>query len=211
MTIFAALYQEEPTSGAYIFSEADAESGLLIAPAPFSAQFTDTENHWGKQYIHALTAQGVFKNQEKFRPDDFIVRAELIKILGEVFDIEREEYITESRFTDVDINQWYASYIEAAALQGVVKGYSDNTFRPGKTVNRAEALKMILEASGHTISENVTEEFDDVSSNDWFSSYVSFASLKGIVKGKSPRMFAPSENITRAEIAKIVSLTQAIE
>ena len=41
-------------------------------------------------------------------------------------------------FTDVSKEAWYASAVEEAALDGVINGYPDGTFKPEKAVTRAE-------------------------------------------------------------------------
>ncbi|MBI5152293.1 S-layer homology domain-containing protein [Candidatus Peregrinibacteria bacterium] len=41
-------------------------------------------------------------------------------------------------FNDVDQNAYYASPLYGLANEGIIKGYPDNTFKPGNFVNRAE-------------------------------------------------------------------------
>jgi len=43
---------------------------------------------------------------------------------------------------------WYTQYINYASGKGMIKGYPDNTFRPGDTVLRIHALKLIMAENG---------------------------------------------------------------
>ncbi|MBT4936282.1 S-layer homology domain-containing protein, partial [Candidatus Peregrinibacteria bacterium] len=111
------------------------------------------------------------------------------------------------KFNDVDDGAWYTKYVYSAKNSDIVKGYSDGSFKPANVVNRAEALKMILEAAGAT-EYNGTHSFTDVAADAWFEKYVALAVTKGIVKGRSSTSFAPGDPVTRAEIAKMVVETQ---
>lgn len=46
-------------------------------------------------------------------------------------------------FPDVDNGAWYADAVKWAAHNGIIKGYTDGTFRPAETVNRAEVAVML--------------------------------------------------------------------
>jgi len=53
------------------------------------------------------------------------------------------------RFTDVPHGQWYSEAVGLMEGFGIVKGYSDNTFRPSQNVNRAELSVMLLKTLKH--------------------------------------------------------------
>lgn len=44
---------------------------------------------------------------------------------------------------------WYTEYINYASSQGMIKGYTDNTFRPGLPILRIYALKLIMAENGN--------------------------------------------------------------
>ncbi len=195
MTIFAVLY------GKGVISATEKVDEII-----FESFFKDAKEHWAKEYIKDLYNKKVFIKKDNFYPNDFTSRAQLAKIIVEAFDIEVPSQIESSRFTDVDLTQWYAVYTEAAASAGIIKGYSDKTFRPAQEVNRAEAVAMILRAANVKDFEG-NSGFTDVPKNEWFSGIVAYAVEKGIVKGRTPTSFAPMEFVTRAEISKLVSVT----
>lgn len=198
MSMFAVLYAE---------TDINTEIQTLSSGAEISAKFKDLDKHWARSYIDELTSAGVFKNSTKFRPNDGLLRAELVKILVEAYDLEFDSSDTNTGLKDVDPSSWYAPYVKAAIKAGVVKGYSDLTFKPGALVNRAEALKMIVEANPEASLMTGKHIFDDVESGAWYEKYIVHALYKGIANGKSRTSFAPGESVTRAEIAKMVYMS----
>ena len=66
-----------------------------------------------------------------------------------------------------DINKhWAQAYIEKAVAKGLVKGFSDGTFKPDKPVTRAEFTAMANRMLGNTGYE--TLRFSDVSRTEWY-------------------------------------------
>ena len=51
-------------------------------------------------------------------------------------------------FTDLPENHWAYPYVADLARQGVVNGFADGSFRPGRSVTYGEAFKLILLAAG---------------------------------------------------------------
>lgn len=119
-------------------------------------------------------------------------------------------------FSDIQFHR-YARAISDLADKEIVSGFNDGTFRPEAYVNRAEALKMILESKNHLETEkglgkdidfddyqNKRVALRDVRLNDWFKKYVSYATEKEIVEGYSDNTFQPRQNVTLAEALKIM-------
>lgn len=116
------------------------------------------------------------------------------------------EHLT-SPLTDVLISSASAPYITFLFNRGIVQGYADNVFKPNQAINRAEALKIILETFGITSGATTPLPFKDVKKTDWFYTYLQNAYRLGIIKGfESPSgtMFKPADAITRAEAVKII-------
>lgn len=88
--------------------------------------------------------------------------------------------------------------------QRVVEGYPDGSFGPRNLLNRAEFLKIILEARGDFAFEGSSSCFPDVQSDQWFAPYVCYAKDTSIVGGFPDGSFGPGENITTAAAYKIV-------
>ncbi len=106
-------------------------------------------------------------------------------------------------FSDVGNTTPYAPAIQALQEQGVIEGYSDGTFKPSSTVNRAEFLKIVLGSRGGTFTGDHC--FPDVT-DEWFASYVCTAKEEGIVGGYPDGLFKPDQTINFVEASKILSL-----
>lgn len=96
--------------------------------------------------------------------------------------------------------------------QKIVEGYADGTFKPENKINRAEFLKIVMEASANLNSsalevaphDGLTNCFPDVK-NEWFASYVCVAAQSKFVKGYDDGTFKPDKEITFAEASKIIA------
>ncbi len=174
--------------------------------------FTDIDGHWAEDYIVQLYTEGIVSGypDNTFRPDQEITRAETLKIALERFGLAEEEGETPS-FTDLDAGLWHYEYIKTGWTLEVIEGYSeDNTFRPQNNINRAEALRILIEAGflseDLTVPSSTEGNLDDVTSSHWFAHYSGFATTQGIIQGYSDALFHGERKITRAQVCKIVVL-----
>jgi len=171
---------------------------------------TDYDSHWGKTYIEKVIDAGIAEGISRtvFEPNRDITRAEMAKMVAIAFGYDIPDSVTDSTFTDVDVTEWYARYVETAKDNGLIAGYSDNTFKPGNYINRAEAMKILIEAylSDEEIAAiNVRPTlFSDVDITAWYAPYITYAYDNQIVRGYSATQFAPGENISRAEFCKVI-------
>lgn len=107
-------------------------------------------------------------------------------------------------FSDVGENSRYFLPVTELEKEEIIQGYDDGTFKPKEKINRAEALKMIMEASGKYAEFSSTDSsFNDVSENSWFAKYVAAAEKNGIVDGDNEGNFRPWDNVNLAEALKI--------
>lgn len=106
-------------------------------------------------------------------------------------------------YDDVPDNQWFATYVNELAEGGILDT-TKKMFNPGANLNRAEAVKLLVEAFD---LEGETEvSFKDVKSSDWYFAYVKTAVANGVVSGYADGTFKGGNNINRAEWAKVVVL-----
>ncbi len=104
-------------------------------------------------------------------------------------------------FTDMK-NHWSKTFVDYGVENGYINGYDDGTFRPDKTVTRAEFSKMINTALG--IESKSAAAFSDVKKSDWFYNEVLKAVYAGYVGGYEDGTFRPNKTITRQEAAVIL-------
>ncbi len=167
--------------------------------------FQDLQWHWAKSYISNLYERWVFSDNENFYPEKSLNRVELVKIVVEAFWYQKNENLEILPFEDINKNSWYWSYLAWAFENWIISWDSwVNTFRPWDSVNRAEAVKLVLKAAN--LDLNIwNNSFTDVPLNTWYSSYVNYAAEKWIVAWYWNWIFWPSRDVTRWQIAKIVS------
>lgn len=107
-------------------------------------------------------------------------------------------------FTDVTSSHIYAGEIETLAARGIVRGNPDNSFKPDKTVNRAELLIMLYRAAGKTPATPTKACFTDSGMAEWFSPYVCDAAGNGYVGGYLDGHFRPGQEVNRVEALKMI-------
>ena len=86
----------------------------------------------------------------------------------------------------------------------IINGYEDGSFKPNNSITREEFVTIIVNAFGLK-NDGAVSDFEDVSSNDWFYTYVSSAVDAGIVSGISDNSFGTGMNITRQDVAVLVA------
>lgn len=137
----------------------------------------------------------------EFEPDRAITRAETLKLALRGFGINYGENDKPAvAYDDVDNTHWTSNVIGKAQKQGIISGYSKETFGPNNAITRAEAMKIIMLASGVEIQKVENSEFDDVSG--WSLKYIETARRLGIISNN--KSFRPEDPITRAELSKIL-------
>lgn len=160
----------------------------------FAATFTDASVSPYGSAITGLAERGIVEGYADgtFRPNATINRAEFLKILMEARFPGRQADDLRC-FTDLDVKtpQWYARTTCSAAELGIVQGYADGTFKPDRTVQLDEALKMALLTYG--INPMRTD-------GPWYEAFITEARNRGILLNL---LSDPAHKITRGEMAKI--------
>ena len=178
-----------------------------IAPPAVSSKFSDVPTtHWALTYINTLADKNIINgyNDGTFRPSGDITRAEFAKVvvLAAGLTVSTE---TTAAFSDVSTSDWSYPYIITAKKAGIIGGYEDGTFRPSAKVTRAEIGKMVVLAGNFTINTTGVS-FSDVDTSHWAFNYIMTAKNLTIVNGYPDGTFGPSNNATRAEAAKMVTV-----
>lgn len=109
-------------------------------------------------------------------------------------------------FPDVPADTVNYNAVEYLKQKSVISGYPDGTFLPEKTINRAEALKMVLLATAANTESTAVISFPDVSVDDWFYDYVRKGFELKIIQGYPDGKFKAGNNINVAESLKMILL-----
>lgn len=109
-----------------------------------------------------------------------MTRAEAAAIFARLISEKKGEKISETKtgFSDIKSNGWYTSYISYLEKYGIIKGYSDNTFRPDNNITRAEVVTVVNHATGRIadegyINKNLSSlnKFTDLKNNSHWAFY----------------------------------------
>lgn len=201
------LSMNQSGTAADVMSADETETDPIpVTSAPELPPLTDITGHWAEKSIQTLYEKGVVSGYGDglFGPNDVVTRAQVMKMALGAF-AETDATTNVSNFTDVNSTDWFDTYVATGTAIGIVNGYDDGTFKPNKTVTRAEALKIILEAAGFTDLSDTSGNFTDVDGvRDWFAKYSAFAKKAGVVSGYSDGSFRGNSGITRAEVCVII-------
>jgi uncharacterized protein YkwD len=114
-------------------------------------------------------------------------------------------------YSDVESGSEYYDSVSYLSDKDVVEGYGGDEFKPENKINRAEFIKILIEAAFDDIPPATEECFTDVSTELWYAPYVCYAKQQNIVGGYEDGTFLPEKNINFAEAAKIIVRSLSIE
>ncbi|NIA02368.1 MAG: peptidoglycan DD-metalloendopeptidase family protein, partial [Nitrospirae bacterium] len=134
-----------------------------------------------------------------FKPDQTVSRVEAIKFIFE--GLQQEVMAGNLPFSDTDKSQWYGGYLYTAYNKGVVNGYSDGTFKPMNTVNKAEFYKILFSEMGVDVNPDVAKNpYNDVLKTEWYAPYIAYAKDLGIIDS-NVKYLEPDNGMSRGEVA----------
>lgn len=107
------------------------------------------------------------------------------------------------KFNDMESAKWAEESVEYLLKKGIVNGYPDGSFKPGKAVTREEFATMLVSALG-LYSKESSCSFSDVLPGSWYYNYVASAYEAGVVNGIDEESFGVGESITREQAAAMI-------
>lgn len=137
------------------------------------------------------------------RPNNDISRAEVATIFFRLLtDEAREQYTTTAgNFTDVKAGMWCNRAIATLTNMGIIKGYTDGSFQPNKSITRAELATIIARFAKLDVN---TKTFSDINGH-WAQKNIELAAGNGWINGYDDGTFRPNNNITRAETFAMIN------
>ena len=192
-----------------------AQYTVKILSGLFRATFADVgEKHWAADYITkaynmgvasgSLNADGLFE----FKPAANATRQEIAVFMCNLLGIDKSYYNAKSlTYKDSKkIASWAKKAVAAAGQLGFMQG-SGGYFNPTANITRQEFMVVIVRACSMDTSvygARVLKKFKDKNKiASWAKVYAQTAVGYGLISG-SNNFIRPTDNITRAEIAKIM-------
>jgi hypothetical protein len=114
-----------------------------------------------------------------------------------------------STFTILNMEGW-EEYIRAQEASNqhfsYMEGYPDQTFRPDRSITRAE-MAMILHRleAGAVFEDGEMIRYADTAPDHWAQEAIQYVSSKGLMTGYPDGRFKPEQTMTRAEMAEVVT------
>ncbi|WP_213973774.1 S-layer homology domain-containing protein [Tepidanaerobacter acetatoxydans] len=126
-------------------------------------------------------------------------------VIGLIFPAVATSAKAAAGLTDIS-DHWAKDKITQWVQKGLVSGYTDGTFKPDKSITRAEFMTLVNKVLG--FSEKATIGFSDVTSTDWFYEEIAKAVKAGYISGYQDGTVKPNREISRQEAA--VALCKAL-
>lgn len=108
------------------------------------------------------------------------------------------------------IGHWAQKEVAYLAKQNIITGFSDGNFHPNNKVTRAQLAVMLVRAKGLPLGGS-EHGFADVSAGYWAAKEITAAKQAGIISGYADNRFLPEKQVSRQEIAAMISRAYAFE
>ena len=166
-------------------------------------------NDWFYGDVEYVYTKGIMSGTGAtiFDPNSQLTRGMIVTIL---YRMEKEPAVSSaSKFTDVDIAQWYGKAVVWAADNGIVTGYSDTAFGPNDPVTREQLAAILYRYAVYrgmtavTIEDNLGGFADADQISPYAIPAMNWAVGKGLINGSGSTL-APKAQATRAQVAAII-------
>lgn len=147
---------------------------LLDQEVEISVSFADVaEDAWYSTAVNTLASLEILGGVggERFEPERAITRAEFTAI---AMRFAQAAAAGENRFSDIDDNSWYADAVIGAVEYGWISGYPDGSFRPERSISRAEVTAIVNRMLGRIADRSYVRGhlaeltlFADVTEQHW--------------------------------------------
>lgn len=107
---------------------------------------------------------------------------------------------TNRPFVDVSPQAWYGPAVGDLYQKNLIQGVTSDRFAPDRPAQRAEVVTLLYRMAGEPAVTGPSG-FVDVPADAWYASAVRWAEEKGIAQGSGRRILAPTQAVTRQEMA----------
>jgi len=112
--------------------------------------------------------------------------------------------ISGNSFNDVNMDDWFYSYVNSTYTFGLFNGTTSTTFSPGTSMTRAMFVQVLANLENINRSGYTGSRFSDVTDGQWYTAAVEWAAENGIVNGISADLFDPNASMTREQMLVIL-------
>lgn len=175
---------------------------------------TAAKRHWARKQILNLLTLGIIEGypDNLFLPGKPLERGEFATWLARAKQLKLS-YLKEDVFFDVPKEHWRAPYIKAVADAGYMGAVSADSFGINEMIKRSDAVVAVAKANDLSPLKMSKSPFHDVPLNFKNADYIYAAYSKGWIIGVpgNIRNYEPERNMTRAEIAVLLSRLSSVK
>lgn len=106
--------------------------------------------------------------------------------------------------SDVPATHWAAETVKQALASGLVQGYGDGSFKPDRTITRAEFATLLGRAFSLKAEGAEPAFADDGQIPAWAKPHVAGAVAAGVITGYDDGTFRADRGLTRSEMAVMI-------
>lgn len=193
---------------------------VLDTPTEVPGTFADIPTlHPNSEAAEMLYKSGIVSGNPDgtFLPDNSINRAEITKLVVKMMVGDPAKNTYKNCFPDVS-EEWFAPYVCYAKKMGWIKGYNDGNFKPANKTNRAEAIKIVLNAfyAGKVpklsvVEESTAEMADDAVEDEWYYQMLKYSVAKNLLdfqhviyNWKNNYTYSIGEEMNRKEVIEMI-------
>lgn len=178
--------------------------------------YSDVQKHWSKDAVNIVTSRLIMSGteDEKFNPDMNISRGEFIDSVVKALGLYRNGTGVDS-FIDVTKASAYYDSVSIAYEYGLVTGYANNSFKPSSKITRQEAMVIVTKAmklagikndlNENDLNTTLSSFKDSEKISSWSKMSIAACIKNNIISGTNSKLIAPQSNITRGEVASILT------
>jgi len=147
------------------------------------------------------------KSAEVTLPGDNSISLNIHEVTELVFDDDTPLgflVMSGNPFRDVNMDDWFYSYVNFAYTYGLFNGTTSTTFSPGTAMTRAMFVQVLANLENVNRSGYTSSRFNDVTGGQWYTAAVEWAAESGIVNGINADLFAPNSPMTREQMLVIL-------
>ena len=166
-------------------------------------------SHWGAEAIDFVTSRELFGGTSAvtFEPERSMNRGMLVTVL---YRLENEPNVWGGgSYTDVPEGMYYSSAVAWADGNGIVTGYADAAFAPGRDITREEMAVVLYRYARYkgldvTASVDLGRYTDAASINGYAQQALAWANANGLITADTTGALTPKGYATRAQVATIL-------
>lgn len=169
------------------------------------------EDAWYYEAVRYVSGSGLMNGYSgnRFGPEDVLSRGQLTQLLYNLAG--RPDLSNENLgypFADVPGDAWYADSVYWARLNGVVQGYSGETFGPEDPITREQLVTMLyryLQSQGEAVSGggDLSAYRDEGAVSGYARDAMEWACAGGLIQGTNGAL-NPQAAASRAEVAQLL-------